>query len=799
MSSTHAFQTFTLSSLVAKYPGGIRIPMIQRDYAQGRDSWENPRRRFLGALQDALSGSAPLHLDFIYGMERSEDGVAAFCPLDGQQRLTTLFLLHWYLAARDNRFGEFQEAFQTNSGDSRFTYQVRPGGRSFFHALVNHAPGYGGIRQIKPSTWIGEQAWFRTAWTRDPSVAGALNMLDAIAAVFTDQFVGYQRLVAGDRITFEVLDLAAAGLHDDLYLRMNARGRPLSPFETFKARYERHLKTAFPDKSGLSRCRTRTAADFSRAIDNQWLDFIWQRYGPKRADSDDTSSLDKAFMNLFRAVALVSLPSKGKTRVKDVDPVTSLQSEPDFDDFEREGWLSESFTTHLIHVLEACEGDQANGSLLLGKRWFEDGPLLDRVLRHDGAPILTDYLQFAACVRFLTRYGPLPGEPQLIRFREWMRVVRNLTLNTAVRADNFNSILGGLDRLIDECDDILQYLATAYKISGFSEQQIEEERCKARLIRANEAWWSRICDAENHGYFRGQIGFLLDFSGADPAANDHAAAQDRFDSYWKRAREMFGPSGLNSLPNHLWERALLSVGDFLLDHGGATRSFLTNERDSPVSWKRLLREPKDGRRAHLQTLWDRISGGEALETIAKKLPDEPWRQALCTTPSAWSYCRQRLIRFEERPPEGDGGGKPPRVFLLSSLRRSAAYVELYTYRFLIEQSLDDESHRDRFFPLRFKELKSHTGSEDDPHLSFDFSDHGKPIAFDLYCQYKDDEGFSLWTADKDLDPAFRELLAKSEFVKDTEFDCFVHRQQPADPLDGAGYLRSIADRLSRLA
>lgn len=73
----------------------IIIPIIQRDYAQGREGKEFLRERFLGQLFDALKDNAnPLVLDFVYGSVENN----TLYPLDGQQRLTTLWLLHWYLA-----------------------------------------------------------------------------------------------------------------------------------------------------------------------------------------------------------------------------------------------------------------------------------------------------------------------------------------------------------------------------------------------------------------------------------------------------------------------------------------------------------------------------------------------------------------------------------------------------------------------------------------------------------------------------------------------------------------------------
>ncbi len=104
----------------------IEIPMIQRDYAQGRETEEEVRDEFLNALHNALilpagHESLPLNLDFIYGSVEG-DVETRFFPLDGQQRLTTLFLLHWYLAWKDGQFDAFQEMF-CPQGASRFFLQ----------------------------------------------------------------------------------------------------------------------------------------------------------------------------------------------------------------------------------------------------------------------------------------------------------------------------------------------------------------------------------------------------------------------------------------------------------------------------------------------------------------------------------------------------------------------------------------------------------------------------------------------------------------------------------------------------
>ena len=96
----------------------VVIPILQRDYAQGRVGYENLREKFLSAILAALDGDKQLKLDFVYG---SSDQEGRFNPLDGQQRLTTLWLLHWYIAFRLGKLSEQS----TIEHLSNFSYETR--------------------------------------------------------------------------------------------------------------------------------------------------------------------------------------------------------------------------------------------------------------------------------------------------------------------------------------------------------------------------------------------------------------------------------------------------------------------------------------------------------------------------------------------------------------------------------------------------------------------------------------------------------------------------------------------------
>ena len=118
----------------------IQIPIIQRDYAQGRPSTLEVRSMFLDAIKTYLDENTKNRdLDFVYGSLLDENGTNAtkFIPLDGQQRLTTLFLLHWYLATKDNKIDDFNAKLLAKS-KSKFTYETRTSSSEFCDALLNN-------------------------------------------------------------------------------------------------------------------------------------------------------------------------------------------------------------------------------------------------------------------------------------------------------------------------------------------------------------------------------------------------------------------------------------------------------------------------------------------------------------------------------------------------------------------------------------------------------------------------------------------------------------------------------------
>lgn len=710
-------QPITFRQLLAKYPT-IEVPLIQRDYAQGRATERDVRDDFLKALHGALglppgNPELPLNLDFVYGsMESGKPG--DFLPLDGQQRLTTLFLLHWYMAWRDGQHQEF-ERMLWDGKHSRFTYGVRPSSTEFFDELVRYVPHVTPDEVSSVSGLVQNQSWFFLHWRLDPTIQSVLVMLDAIHGLFKSTSGLFNRLVDEERpaITFELLPLEHFGLTDDLYIKMNARGKPLTSFETFKARFEEFLSGLFPtEKRELGGTEVSIAEFFERRIDTKWADFFWAYKSPQ------THTFDEPVMKLLLALARVSLDPTSLAFSQDTTLLRDRQLAGTFTLFHERGWLTRDFASNFIQLLEAwSRGTGKLAPVLPTPRYFDEEAFFRRAIREPAAIDYTQLVQFAAFVLYLRHHG---DNPEPANLNEWMRVVHNLATNSEIdRPEEYGRSLAGLHKLLPHSAEILDRLSdTDFGQIGFSPQQVREEVLKAGLILADTGWRERIDRAEEHGYFSGQIEFLLDFCGVLAQAEKvpknweatvHTKLQAAFDEYLAKAQICFVSSGLAPTKDALWKRALLTIGDYL-SSSGSNSSFLTDPPRNWDSWKRFLRGGTRGARRFLKVLWDRIDASAPIEPqlgqiIASAAGLEPWRAAIIRHPEVISYCGQQEMRR---------AGNSDEIYLLTKKQMSGYHAELFSYALYWELAEARANHN--LTPLRLHSYQQVYMTELEPYV-----------------------------------------------------------------------------------
>ena len=280
--------------------GKIRIPQIQRDYVQGRKHKEvkEIRNHFVRNLLLVVTGKkTETQLDFVYGSDKKD----AFEPLDGQQRLTTLFILHWVLGVD----------LQTAEGESILTYETRNTSEAFCKELVHHKAKQfvdeasektkesrkkadeerskpeeqrDASKQIAhiytPSEIIQNRDWFQWGWRFDPTINSMLVMIDTICEQMDwnlDMDACQARL---NNITFNHLDLGEMGMSDELFIKMNARGKLLSDFDKLKSTLEEEiqLQQSEMNDGGKTLADSNIEHAWRENMDGKWIDLFWQKY-----------------------------------------------------------------------------------------------------------------------------------------------------------------------------------------------------------------------------------------------------------------------------------------------------------------------------------------------------------------------------------------------------------------------------------------------------------------------------------------------------------------------------------------
>lgn len=262
---------YTLKELLDKY--SVVIPQLQRDYAQGRDEAKELRERFLSQILCVLRGKGRLNLDFVYGYDKalSPNHHPIFYPLDGQQRLTTLWLLHWYLLPSESLAEECEWLL-------RFSYHTRSSSTRFCQLLVKYAEVAGSRRDVAA---IKDQPWYRQSYNADATITAMLGTLRTIKELVApeERSALWERLCHQRALTFDVIDLKGEEfrLTDELYIKMNARGKQLTSFECYKADLTRALREIGEQDSPCSyKGKPLSYADyFAFKVDNEWLDLFY--------------------------------------------------------------------------------------------------------------------------------------------------------------------------------------------------------------------------------------------------------------------------------------------------------------------------------------------------------------------------------------------------------------------------------------------------------------------------------------------------------------------------------------------
>ncbi len=615
----------------------IEIPLLQRDYAQGRQDANVARIRadFLDVLCGAVAGGPRVSLDFVYG---DVDAAGTLRPLDGQQRLTTLFLLHWYLAFRAGRMDEEQ-------GWKRFSYATRPSARLFCERLPTCPPP---PDEPQVAVWIRDQPWYLHTWRHDPTIQSMLVMIDAIDERLrgVDPLAAWKRLVdpRAPAIEFHLLPVEGLGLTQDLYIKMNARGKPLTSFENFKARFEQTLEAW---------CPQARVDELGRKFDVEWSSVLWPYKG-------DDNIIDDECLRYFHFVASVCAWRAGRQPAGEIGRLADdvfRERNPDALDF-----LFHAFDTWVdTDIAKAFAG------------WFTAGPSPDETRRVVLFSRRADVDLFGACCRHFGKPQEFTGGQTLLLyavlvhrreatddFARRLRVLRNLVeaSSSEIRAEAMPALLDDVERLVKD--------GALADVKAFNRAQVADEQRKAVFLDARPDLEETLWRLEDHDLLRGNLA-AFELDGAVFARR--AAAFHRVFADEHALRPLTG--------------ALLACGDYARRLNRRFTQFGSGRNREP--WRDLFtgagRAQLAATRDALGRLLDEISGAQGSVVDALEGIREAWVDSVVASNGLdwrWYFARYACMRQGRSGLYvGEHGELGYGVCMLDKIRMSSDYGDPY--------------------------------------------------------------------------------------------------------------------------
>lgn len=734
---------------------GIEIPMIQRDYAQGRNNSKvnTIREEFLDDLRTKTQKlkvgelTSAIELDFIYGSIDNHK----FIPLDGQQRLTTLFLLHWYLCLRDRQLDNYGNIL------SKFSYQTRTTSKDFCRELTEpkRQEDFWDILFSEDSTTtprklIMNQPWFFLDWVHDPTVESMLNMLDDIHAFFRTSELTWDDLTNSDKrfISFHYLPINTYGLSDGLYVKMNARGKVLTDFENFKAKFENFLREQHEEH----------VLNFTSNIDGRWCDLFWSfiKSDEQIEEFDRFDLVDAPLLNFIFYITEMLFYREQLNEEKEFDislsTIKKVYSEEEnlkflFDAFEvfiRIG--KDDFKTNIQSFFSALFSEQYSPERV---SLFEGGlNLFERCLFRKSRFDIKEKSLLYGLIFYLIQSK---DDDVSVNLKDYMRLCRNyiLSINQKIkdsftpelRKEYYYSIIDTFEKIFD-AQDVYGALGPKQADISFKTETIEHELNKARLFSLSEDAKSLVHKLEDNSNLQGALNNIIPYSLDGFDLNKRV---DDYEQVW----------GLEN--DSLIARALLSTGDYsekiASSNFGEVRFFGKGNK-----WSRLLMSRNGVIHTVLQVFFRNLSmiQGASIEERLNKLIDlnhnnrqfESWEKLFIDHSSILSS-KKNIFVFNWN------GRNDYRVELLTGTTLGAYHINAYAFAVIreidnptwIDSDKSYAKHSDRSCLQLTNGIKLSAQSEfwSIENLSQELYESSKEIV-DL--RINENEQFELWPSDE---------------------------------------------------
>lgn len=539
-------ETYTLSEL---FSGNIRviIPDLQRDYCWGDPTHTDKKIDLVSNFVENLhtqfnnKGGVDLSLGLIYGYEEPETYLQ-LC--DGQQRITTLYLLIGMLNRRLNdnclRRVLISDYELDDDREPYLQYSIRESSLYFLSDLVckfftSQNNQSGDVKDL-----IKQSSWYFSEYNQDPSVQSMINAL----AIIDERLNSYANLAEfatyiATKLTFMYYDMGSRKSGEETFVIINTTGEPLSAAENLKPHYVNKYKTS----------------------DTLW-EQIEQYFWINKCSQNDTA--DSGVMEFLRWV--VMLESADETSFKEIQESASFS----YGDLLN---ISPNTLERYFEITKELFGE--NGLFEKYKSWLSPNGKNEQKI----------WFRLLPVILFIKKFPDATNRDTLRVKQTFENIEKIVNVTKAVKETVYQAV--SLIKKLQVSD-----IATLINIEELNNRYTmllsDEVRIKFGIylsVENRDEIEDRFWVAESHPIFSGEISTLINWS------NCTNGDMTLFDRYWRVFTYLFGSQD-KFTANDLMRRALItrSLCEYPKKFSGYTNFSFATESEH---WQHLITANRD--------------------------------------------------------------------------------------------------------------------------------------------------------------------------------------------------------------
>lgn len=624
-------ETYTLSELFS----GIRkiiIPDLQRDYCWGDKIHTTEKKELVTGFVSTLieqfdnkQGTESLNLGLIYGYEAPENHIQ-LC--DGQQRITTLFLLLGMLnrAVPNNMFKKYLISDFEYLHDDRepyLQYAIRESSLYFLSDLVCHFFIHEKDDRycVDKVEKIKESAWFFKEYNLDPSIQSMIRALSVIHSIIKEKSetwcINFGTYIT-QKLTFMYYDMGNRKNGEETFVVINTTGEPLTNTQNLKPLISmERLNEAYnrEDEEHIA----HTLSEDWEAIEN----WFWKN----RQSENDTA--DAGFNEFLRWITMLHADEKMLKQIL-ADGIYTFPKERISFYKIRQYWEVVKF------LFEQWEYRD-----LLSKEYLS--PSQNREMKGNKVISQIDCFHILPLIAYCITWNvKSPDDRNLLRLYEFLH---NLSRIDNVKK-SVNSLVYDVIQLAITSRDIIDIIDDSTLCNTISSIILsEEEKLKLNILKEHQTdrneieelfWSAQSCkNIKSHHIWSGQIMPLIEW-----AQDENGFNKDLFKKYSQLFDRVFvGNCGNNIdvVRRALITRKLKTYPKMF--RGNKNFSFAWEWSD----WQNLIEENPQA----FKLFFDDLSNGMTYDSMIKGYPESDVWAEFVHCPYLLDYCEQKNIQRDD--------------------------------------------------------------------------------------------------------------------------------------------------------